>query len=108
MEINIAFFTDVCSELRKSSALKKNERIALAFISLIEEAILFTGVYMIIGDCNTWETVLRGCHSLIMNQPDFGCHATIFLEYVGWYQLLCSLILITLAFASYIGNKEDI
>lgn len=108
-EINVAFLKD-CVDKDKESNLKKFDRIKLAFFSLIEEAVLFTGIYTFIYDKTQWfKPILSGLHSFILS-PVSICSAyrfAVFFKFVAVYQIICSVVLITISFATYISTQDE-
>lgn len=107
MEINAAFLKD-CVEKDKNSDLGKYERIKLAFFSLIEEAVLFMGIYTFFDKMEWYKPILGGLHSFILS-PVSICSAyrfAVFFKFVAVYQIICSVVLITISFATYISKQE--
>ena len=105
MEINIAFIKDIISN-DNTTNLNKYERIVLAFSSLIEEVILFMGIYYFVFSCGICDAIIYGLHSLILHMVSI-CKSGFLCKVVSIYQVFCSIILITISFASYIGNNKD-
>ena len=108
VEINLAFFKDVCEENENKSNLSAQKRIRLAIKSLIEEALLFSGFYSLMSDEFSWnylaEAVLNGARSFIPSLPDAEASNKL-MAFMETYQAICSLILITLSIASYISRQ---
>ena len=108
LEVNISFLKD-CLEKGKNSDLTKYDRIKLAFISLAEEAFLFTGIYIFaFSKADWWKSILGGLHSFILS-PYNVCQKNvlgIILSFVAVYQVICSIILITISFANYISKRK--
>lgn len=107
-EINVAFFKDVTSAGVKDSNIKNEERIGLALKSLVEEAVLFSGGYLLIGE-RFVDSIAMGAHSLIVYLASYSIELSGFrelLKFVPIYQLLCSLVLVTFCLVSYIGNVK--
>lgn len=103
IEINVSFILDIV-EKKKSSSLNKYERILLAFGSLLEEAALFSGIYLIL-DLDKCHAILAGLYSFILNR--YECEeCNVLFQYLSVYQVFSSLVLITLSFASYISYKD--
>ena len=103
IEINISFIKDILSEEKKSS-LKKIERIKLAFTSLVEEAILFAGIYVVMMK-NICDAVLGALHSFVLSPVSF-CQFNGFGNFLALYQVICTIILLTISFASYISSSN--
>ncbi|MFI3165929.1 MAG: hypothetical protein R3Y45_06645 [Bacillota bacterium] len=109
-EINVAFFKDVTSTEDKNSNINNGERIVLAVKSLIEEAALFSGVYLLIGE-DVVDSIVMGAHSLIVYLAAYNIDVS---EVCDWfklvpvYQLFCSLILVTFSLVSYISNVKNV
>lgn len=101
MEINISFFDDVFDK-DKSTNLNKYDRIKLAFASLLEEAFLFFGIYVILGIC-PYDAIIGGLHSFIIQMPNFKKIC----DFIPIYQTICSIILITISFATYISLENE-
>lgn len=102
LEINISFVKDVFDE-EKLSSLKKVERIKLAFTSLIEEAILFFGIYLLMFN-DVWKAILGGLHSFALSPIE--CTPDNYCPFIALYQVICTIILLTISFASYISMPE--
>ena len=111
IEINVSFLLDVFDK-NNNSGTNKWQRIQLAFLSLIEEAILFAGIYLFFYDGEICKSILSGLHSFILAPvSDKGCccqESCGLFSFVTIYQVICSIILITISFATYIsGDKES-
>ena len=105
LEINIAFLLD-CMDKSKDSNLDHIGRIKLAFKSWLEEAFLFAGIYSFaLVKIAWWKPLLGGLHSFIFSP--FECFPDVFFSFASVYQIICSVILITISFASYISNRDD-
>ena len=107
VEINLAFFNDVCDKLENKSNLSPQKRIRLAIKSLIEEVFLFFGIYALMSGDFSWSFIgiamMAGAKSFIPSIPEVSCS---FVALVGAYQAICSVILITLSIASYISRQS--
>lgn len=103
IEINISFIKDILSKEKKSS-LKRIERIKLAFTSLIEEAILFAGIYTVMMK-NICVAILGALHSFVLSPVSF-CQSNAFGNFLALYQVICTIILLTISFASYISSSD--
>lgn len=108
MEINVAFIKDICSK-SKSTDLTKYQRAALAIKSLIEEVLLFFGMYCFLlkPAAEFIPPFIGGLHSFtldiftnenVVNINLFGL--------VAVWQKVCSAILVTLCIASYLSSEE--
>lgn len=103
MEINISFFKDIFSN-EKNSTLTNSMRIKLAIFSFCEEAILFSFIYYAFGNCgeSVFDSILLGMSSFIMsNSGNFDSNP--FLKMISIYQVISSVILITLSIANYLS-----
>ncbi len=107
MEINFSFVCDIIDE-RNQSLLKVNERIKLAFLSLIEEAILFAITYYCMCSIDLFTAIYGGLHSFILSVPNIGdsLECCMF-KIVSVYQAICSVVLITISFAGYISGLKN-
>ncbi len=106
MEINFAFVSDIISDKPKSSNLTGANRFGLAILSIIEEAVLFSDIYLVIGE-DAMQSVVLGMHSLILTLAtltDSVVANHVWYNFIPIYQLVCSLILVTLCLVSYIGT----
>jgi len=105
VEINVAFFKD-CLERVKNSDLDKYDRIKLAFKSLLEEAFLFAALYSF-AKLEWWRALLGGAHSFILTlfSADFYYFRTF--QFVAVYQVICTIILLTISFATYISTPDQ-
>ena len=103
IEINISFMKDIIEE-KKDSDLSKWDRIKLAFTSLLEEAILFAGIYLFNFN-NVADSILGGLHSFILSPVNF-CNSNYGYRFIAIYQVICTIILITLSFATYISQTD--
>lgn len=106
LEINVSFICDITSN-KQDSSLDKFDRIKLAFKSLVEEAILFSGAYFLIFN-DVKKAILGGAHSLILSRfthclQEGSCFL---IELLTLYQVFCSLVLVTICFAGYISRNE--
>lgn len=108
MEINISFVKDICDS-HKSSDLNKNQRILLAIKSLIEEAVLFAGLYCFMFEMPTdWlQAIIGGLYSFTLGvfSPAKIADKAVFCLVSIW-QKVCSGILVTLCIAAYLGAKD--
>lgn len=108
MEINLSFLLDIIGEKERQSSLSGRERMCLALKSLLEEAVLFVGMYAVLRRSFLseffWTCITAGARSFIPTLPD-GCASIV--TFIATYQAICSLILITLSLASYISEKSD-
>lgn len=106
MEVNMAFCIDVTSN-ENNSKLNKHERIKLALYSLLEEAILFTGLFLLFN--NTFDVtyisycIINGCSSFL---PSINSCENIWFAIIKTYQSICGFLLISLSIASYISRNE--
>lgn len=109
MEINVSFVKDIC-ERDKKSGLSKYERIALAVKSLIEEAVLFLGIYafLITDTCVFFPALIGGLHSFTIDVFEWAnvTNGTMF-QLVAVWQKCCSAILVTLCIAAYLGGENN-
>ena len=109
VEINVSFVKDCISSRLKKSDLKKHERMILALLSLLEEACLFSGVYTFAFEKAEWyKALFAGMHSFILT-PNLINQDSWLLSIISIYQVVSSIILLTIAFATYIssGKSED-
>lgn len=104
IEINVSFVDDILNKIKLSS-LSKEDRIKLAFKSLLEEVILFAGIYIFVSN-NVFDALLGGLHSLILSPASF-CNSNYICKFLAIYQVICTIILITLSFASYISYSDN-
>lgn len=109
VEINVSFFKDCVSAEEKQSDLSKYERIGLAFKSLLEEALLFAGIYVFFPGQNPpfWNAMLGGLHSFILSPVSYKTNFQGLFSFVAIYQTICSIILITISFATYISASGE-
>ena len=110
VEINVSFLLDVFDK-NNNSGTNKWQRIKLAFLSLIEEAVLFAGIYLFFYDGEICKSILSGLHSFILSPVSDKCcccqESCGLFSFVTIYQVICSIILITISFATYIsGDKK--
>ena len=105
VEINVAFFKD-CLDKKKDSDLDKYGRIKLAFKSLLEEAFLFAALYSF-AKLEWWGALLGGAHSFILTlfSADFYYYKTFL--FVAVYQVICTIVLLTVSFATYISTPDN-
>ena len=108
VEINVSFVKDIC-ERDKKSGLSKYERVALAVKSLIEEAVLFFGIYtvLITEACVFFPALIGGLHSFTIDVFEWAnvTNGTLF-QLVAVWQKCCSAILVTLCIAAYLGVEK--
>lgn len=106
VEINVAFLGD-CFDKNKNRYLDKYMRIKLAFTSLLEEAILFAGAYTL-AEVGWWNALLGGAHSFILSPFSNGiCVRCPLFQFITIYQVICTIVLLTIAFATYISTPEN-
>ncbi len=106
LEINVSFLLD-CIKARKASNLNRTDRIMLAFLSLVEEAVLFLGVYTFAFAEQEWlRPILWGLHSFILSPANVKCAPPVF-SFIAIYQVMSSVILLTISFATYISNNQN-
>lgn len=105
VEINVAFFND-CLDKKKNSDLDKYDRIKLAFTSLLEEAFLFAALYSF-AKLEWWRSLLGGLHSFILSPFSLGFRSHPLFAFVAVYQVICTIVLITISFATYISTPDN-
>ena len=109
MEINVSFVKDICDR-KKKSGLSKYGRIALAVKSLIEEAVMFFGIYafLITDACVFFPALIGGLHSFTIDVFEWAnvTNGTMF-QLVAVWQKCCSAILVTLCIAAYLGGENN-
>lgn len=103
-EINVSFFKD-CFDREHESNLDRYDRIKLAFKSLLEETVLFTALYSF-AKLKWWEALLGGLHSLILSPYSVGYNSAFF-KFVAVYQVICTIVLLTIAFATYVSTPDQ-
>jgi len=104
VEINVSFFKD-CFDREHESDLDRYDRIKLAFKSLLEETVLFTALYSF-AKLKWWEALLGGLHSLILSPYSVGYNSAFF-KFVAVYQVICTIILLTISFATYVSTPDQ-
>lgn len=104
MEINISFVKDIATE-GHTSDLKAGDRISLAVKSLIEEAVLFAGMYCFLFAEGSWlQAIVSGFYSFT---TDAVSNADGWVALTSVYQKTCTFILVVLCIASYISGRKD-